>query len=492
MSYLFGKAFDYNDFVAQVRGFCQGHPIVLKSNDRLPQSGIDIVGTGTGELYVSTESYTPAGNPGSPSGSPGPGTLYRLTCTVAGSEVSSPKAQFTVEQVEGASPGLLGTLTAGERWAPDTDDPQYFGSPLGSPGLVASPQHGLRLILTTSTAWAVNDTIEFRLVDHFIGRNTDDNWVEQRYTQTGEVGTNFNTEWIARAPTFANAGGSPQSEVYYGMRTSFNVAQNYFNVAVIGADGFEPSSVFQNQPNNSGRRYMFLDDDPFNFWLTCDADGLWVVARPGAVYEHATMQLIDIFATGNQHPMPMYIGAMSEVGTLNFAESDNDRHSACFDPGDESTARFRWVDGTWYDIKNRINSYTKNDFPVDNTESPSVGADARWLAPYRSRYGNADNLDGSFDGESNITIIGLNRGSAQFLPRYDGTYELIPITMIIKDPQDAVVGDLKYVKYVAGQGINAEDTTTDTSESPNKEYIAFQNANLSDRDNFCVMELVTE
>lgn len=490
MAYLVGKAFDYNDFVKQVRGFCQGHPQVWKPNDRQAQSGIAISGTGDGELYVSTEAYTPSGPLGSPSGSPGPGILYRLTCTVAGSAVSSPKAQFTVEQVDGASPGLLGTLTAGERWAPDTDDPQYVGSPLGSPGLLSSPQHGLRLILTTSVAWAVSDTIEFRLVDHNIGPNTDHNWIEQRFTQTGETGDNFNTEWIARAPTIANAGGSPQSEVYYGMRTSFSVAQNYFNVAVMGADGFEPSSNFQSQPNSSGRRYMFLDDSPFPFWVMCDADGLWACARPSAIYEHCTMQLIDVFATGNQHPKPMYIGAMSEIGTLNFAEVDNDRHAACFDPGEESTGLFRWVDGTWYEIQNRANNYTKNDLetaPV--SQSPSQDGFARILAPYRAFYG-VNHLDGQFDGETGVHIQSLSRGSVQFLPRYDGSYELIPITLIIRDPQRAVVGDLKYVKYVTGQGLNPEDTTTDTSESPNRDYIAFQNANLSNRDNFVAMELV--
>lgn len=480
MSFFYGEAFDYNDFVAQVRGFLQGHPQVLKTNDKLPQSGFRITGSGTGDVYVSTESFTPAGNPGSPSGSPLPGTTYRLTCTVAGNEATSPKAQFTVEQLDGVSPAILGTLTAGERWAPDVDDPQYIGSPLGSPGLLGSPQHGLRIALTTTIDWVVSDTIEFTLVDHFLGRNANDNWVEQRYTQTNEDGNgNFRTEWIARMPTIAGAGASPEAQVFTGLQTSYNVGSNYYNVAIMGADGFESSSLFNAQPNTSGVRYAFLDDTAFPFWIAANADGFWACARPSSIYEHITAQLIDVFATGNQHPKPLYIGAMSEFGTLNFSEIDNDRHAAPFDPGNESSGRFRWTDASWYNVENRGNSYTKNLTPT------------RYFIPYKGEDpASGSHYDGSFAGVSGSKPFATDRGSAQFTTRYDGSLELIPITLIITDPQVATVGDLKFVKYVPGRGINAEDTTTDTSESPNKEYVALSQANLTNRDNFVVLELV--
>jgi hypothetical protein len=466
MTFQFGKAHDYNDFVAQVRGFVQGHPQVLKSDPKDPQSGVTITGTGDGELYVSTESYTPAG--AAPTG-----TTYRLTCTVAGSEVSSPRAQFTVEQL-GVSPSVLGTLTAGERFVPEGDDPQFNPSPLASPAVgIDSPQHGLRLFLTTSTDWAVSDTIEVVLVDSFIGRNASDNWVEQRYVESdADVNGNFTTEWIARAPTIAGAGNSPESTVFYGMLTSFNVPGARYNVGLMGADGYEPSSAFAGQPNSSGLRYAFLDDSPFPFWIVANADGLYVVARPSTVYQHMTLQIIDVFATGNQHPKPSYVGAMSEVDTTNFTETDNDLHAAWWDPGNESSARFRWVDGTWYNIENRTSNYSKG---VIST---------RWLQPYKHVSNEAGWQDESFP-------LGLSwaRFSRQLIDRYDGSYELLPVTLTILDPQSAVVGDLKFIKYTTGFGINSEDTTTDSSVSPAVEYIAFQNAQLTAPENYCVMEL---
>ena len=478
MSFMYGEAYDYNDFVAQVRGFLQGHPQVLLTNDKLPQSGFRITGSGLGDFFVSTEAYTPAGNPGSPSGSPLPGTTYRLTCTVAGNEATSPRAQFTVEQL-GVSPSVIGTLTAGEKFFPDSDDPQFIGSPLGSPGLLESPQHGLRINMTTTVDWVVSDTIEFTLVDHFLGRNSDDNYIEQRWTLTDEDGNgNYRTEWIARMPTIASAGGSPEAQVYAGLQTSFSVGSNYYNVAIMGADGFEPSSLFNAQPNTSGVRYAFLDDNSFPFWIAANADGFWAAARPGSIYQHMTAQLLDVFATGNQHPKPLYIGAMSEFGTLNFSEIDNDRHSAPFDPGNEASGRFRWTDASWYDVVNRANNYLKSVVPT------------RYFIPYKGEDSVSNYDNGTFDGVSAEKPMTTDRASNQFTTRYDGSLELIPITLIITDPQVATVGDLKFVKYVPGRGINAEDTTTDTSESPNKEYIALSQANLTDRDNFVVMELV--
>jgi hypothetical protein len=483
-TYFAGRAFDYNDVIKQIRGFVQGHPQVFKTDYDVPQSGITITGTGVGNLYVSTESYTPAGAVGAASPS---GTGYRLTCTVAGSEVTSPRAQFTVEQL-GISPSVLGTLTAGERWAPDGDDPQYVGSPLGSPGQVASPLHGLRLILDTSTNWAVSDTIEFRLVDHNLDGNAIYNWEEQRFRQQAEDGIgNFDTDWIARAPTFALATSSPQAEVYYGLKSTYNVSQNYFNVGVMGADGYNDSALFNAQPNTSGVRYWLLDETSFPFWVKADGDGIWCCARIGSVYQHMTMQLIKVFATGTQHPKPMYIGAQAELETVTFSESDNDRNASCFDPGDESSALFRWVDGNWYKVENRTAAYTKGA----NRDSAAVGeiyTGVFWVHPFRSNYGQASWDNGTMGGESTLSIMEWNNFLNQMIARYDGSYELIPVALITGTPQDAVVGDFSYIKAVTGQGINAEDTTTDTSQSPNQEYIAFQNTNLSDRDNFIVME----
>jgi hypothetical protein len=465
MSFFYGRAFDYNDFVKQVRGFLQGHPRILKSDETQPASGVTITGTGDGEIFVSTESYTPAGG--------GSGTLYRLTCTTAGSEVTSPKAQFTVEQI-GASPSVLGTLTAGERFVPDGDQGAFFASPAGSPATQDnSPQHGLQIILSTSTDWAVNDTIEFRLVDHFIGRNTADNMIEERFAQTTpDNDGNFVTEWICRIPSVANAGNSPEFTARAGLQTSFSEANARYNVAVMGADDFVASNAFASQPNTSGLRYAFLDNSPFPFWLTCDADGFYVVARPGAVYEHITAQIIGVFATGNQHPKPLFIGAMSEVNTTNFSETDNDLHAAFWDPGNESSARFRWVDGSWYNIENRTTGYSKGIIPT------------RFFNPYKGGSNENDNISDL------ARVFSYGEFMDNLISRYDGSFELMPVTMIITDPQSAVVGDLKFIKATTGNGINSEDTTTDSSVSPAAEYIAFQNAQLTGFSNFCVMELV--
>ena len=474
MSFLYGKAHGCNDFVKQVRGFLQGHPQVNRTVLTDPQSGITLTGTGVGELFVSTESYTPAGNPGSPAGSPEPGTKYTLTCTVAGSEVTSPQAQFTVVQV---GVGTLGTLTAGEEWVPDNDVATITSPEVTSPVAAGSPQHGLRLFLNTSVDWAVSDTVEFHLVDHFIGRDANDNFEEMRFTETAaDANGDFITEWICRMPSVSGVAASPETPAYTGMLTSFNDADTRRNVAVMAAGGFEASSAFASQPSGSGVRYAYLQNTPFNFWLSCDADGYYAVARPGAVYEHMTAQLIDIIATGNQHPLPLFVGAMSENNNSDSvpSQTSNDEHAAFWDGGIESSARFRWVDGSWYSFENRTTLYDK---AVTSTN---------WVWPYKNR----DTVAGSEDGnEPDAADYGWSELSHQMLPRYDGSYETDPVILMQTSPQSAVIGELKFMKYVSGNGLNAEDTSEDTSVSPAQSYIIFQNANLADNDNFIAMVL---
>lgn len=479
MSFFFGKAHDYNDFVKQLRGWLQGHPQVLKTNEKDPQSGIRITGTGDGELFVSTESFTPAGNAGSPSASPLPGTTYRLTCTVAGTAVSSPKAQFTVEQL-GASPSVLGTLTVGERFVPDQDYARFFRSPAGSPATLNSPEigHGLELFLTTSTAWAVNDTIEFTLVDHFIGRDTNDNFVEQEFSQTApDSDGNFTTRWHARIPSIANAGASPEFQYFVHMETNFVEASSIFNVGIASGNVYNGSNPAFGQVGASGARYMALSDIPFPFWITADADGFYAVTRIGSVYEHMTCQLLDIFATGNQHPLPIYVGAMSNVSTVTASQIDNNQHTAFWQPSSGASAQFRWVDGTWYAVTNRNSSF---QFSFAKT---------RFIVPWAAQKSAfVSSLETFPSGGSNS--LDWNILLHQMLPRYDGSYELLPATLVITDPQDAVVGDLKYLKAVTGNGLNSEDTTTDNAVSPAREYIAFQDAQLTDNEFFCAMELI--
>lgn len=468
MSFLVGEAFDYNNYVKQIRGYMQGHPQVFKTNPFDSQDGITITGTGDGTVYVATEAFTPAGSVGSPAGSPSPGTLYRLTCTVAGNASTSPIAAFDVEQdPDNLSPAFLGSMLVGQRFLAD----DLLASPQ-----VPSPLHGLEVIIETLSDWVVADTIEFRLVDHTISPtgDVDENWVEDRYTEgVPDVNDDFVTEWIAHAPTIAGAGASPQTPMHFGMQTTFDFGDQFFNVALLGADDFESSSLFAAQPNASPLTFVFLDDQSFPFWLTGDADAMCAVARPGSVYEWAYLGIIDVFATGNQHPKPMFVGGMGEDGTRTFSEVNNSFHAAFWNGGSNSPAYFRWVDGTWFTIINRNNSTytTRNNFP------------ARWLSPWRSYDTGAPLNTSQPDTMQDLTVT--------IVDRYDGTFECLPATMFFHEtPQPATVGDLKFVKFVPGFTINSEDEGRDNTVSPRLIFLAFQNAQLGAREDFAAMELI--
>lgn len=446
MPYLVSEAFDYNDFVKQVRGYAQGHPQLSKSDPKAVNSGVTITGTGDGTLYITSEAATPT-------------VTYRLVCTVAGSEITSPKAQFNVFRTDTSPHTSLGTLTVSERFT-------HGGT-------------GLGLILRTATDWVVSDTVEFTLAVHNLSTlespNSFGNWVEDRFTQgTADGNGDFVTEWIAHAPTVAGAGQSPETPMHFGMKTVFDFTDNYYNVALGASDGFEGSSAFDQQPNFSGSRYMLLGQNPFKFWLVADSDCLITVARISSVYQWGYLGLISMYATGTQHPKPMFVGAMSEVSSAQPSSTDNDENAAFWNPGPSSTALFRWTDGSWYEFLNRGPSYSiSSSTPLTNL---------RMIWPYRD-----ESSAGYSEKQFPLDARGL---TTQQISRFDGTYEQLPITLIIESPQFAVVGELKHLKFIPGFAISAEDVSLDTSVSPQVEGVIFSNANLSGRQDFAVLELI--
>lgn len=455
MPYLVGEAFDYNDFVKQVRGFVQGHPQLNKSNPKLINSGVAITGTGDGVVYLTTEAHTPA-------------TMeITLTCTTAGGDNTSPKAAFSVERTDAGSESL-GTLVSGERFS--------YGDSGASPQL-----YGIGIILRTTTDWALNDTIVFALEAHNLSTlespNSIGNWVEDRFTEGApNIDGDFVIEWIAHAPTTAAAGQSPENPQHFGMQTLFSQASNYFNVRLAGMDAYVSSSDFDQQPNYSGARYLLLAQSAFRFWLVATSDGLVACCKISSVYQWVTLSLLDVYSTGNQHPKPMLVGGMSEVSTAQPSEFDNDLNASFWNPGDESSLLFRWVDGTWLEFKNRGTTYSQT------SSTPLTALKMVW--PFRDP--NTKTI--------NLPLIGHPTDARELTqtlrPRYDGTYELIPIQLIMQSPQFAVVGEIRFIKFISGFNVASEDTGDDTSVSPNEEFVILQNANLTGRQDFVALEFV--
>lgn len=454
MAFLVGEAFDYNDFVKQIRGFVQGHPQLVKSDPKQINSGVTRTGTGDGVLYITTEAHTPK-------------VSYKLVCTVAGSDVTSPKAQFNVYREDTSPRTLLGTLVSSERF--------QHGDPGASPRLT-----GLGLILRTTTAWAVNDTISFTLGTHNLSTlespNSFGNWVEDRFTEAApDSSGDFVTEWIAHAPTVANAGQSPETPMHFGMQTAFSEADSYYNVRVAGMDAFNNSSLFTGQVNYSGSRYILTSKNAFRFWLTADSDALVVCAKVSSVYQWGYLGLIELYATGGQHAKPMFVGGMSETVSTLPSSSNNAVNSAFWNPANGSRSLFRWVDGSWYNFQNRDNSYTVSEADTSSTTN------GRFVWPFRDQ-NTAAYQTSQAPRDARSFVINLQR-------RFDDTYELLPVMLVSSQPQIATIGEFKFIKQITGHLLSSEDTGTDTSVSPNKDFIVLQNANLTAREQYVALEL---
>lgn len=446
--FLVGEAFDYNDFVKQMRCMAQNHPRVSKSNPKNGiAEGITITGTGAGRLYVTPGASVPTGG-------------YTLTCTRAGSDTTSPLAQFSVVRNSGSV--NIGTLTAGRRFVDNQ-----------------SPSTRLGLILRTTTPWIIGDTIAFTLVAGTLGSQA---WIQDRFTEgTEDANGDFVTEWIAHAPTIASAGASPEDRQHFGLQTMFTFATGIYNVRLRGFDGYVSANLYANQTNSSTEKYIHLLDQPMSFWATVNGDRLCAVVKCGSVYEWVYLGWVDVHATGTQHPKPMFVGGMSADSTLSASSIDNN-HSAFWDPatslGAQTSAVFRWVDGTWLVVLNK--SGTNDDNLAGNLAIQPFGAVAAGgvLGQIATAQAPAENVRTGFTYLTNrwVPQLGSNR------------YELMPCTIVMKTPAVNVIGDLIGVYGISGFSQASENTVLDDN-SPQRYYVVFQNAFETTRRSFAALRL---
>ena len=321
-----------------------------------------------------------------------------------------------------------------------------------------------------------------------------------------------------------NGGTSPEKEIYFGIQTMGDTNVGYANWQIRGFTGFATSSPqyvdFLGQPGKSPPVYLPLQFSPavMEYWFIANNRHVKGVVKTGSSYQNFYIGFINPYALESEYPYPMYVGATAQSESIIFSSNalhlhgilspgSSDNSKSVPTPGDSfptlrATSYLRWVDGVWYGCKNWVGTSTEGSFGTGEPDAENFSTYP--FAPYENvedeneqlvnpeRHGNKG--DAWYDTGSGIgfkdTAPGGTPHNQQF--RAYGSPEqtnLWPLTLF-NQGQGNIAGDLDGVYWAPGAGgLTSEDTFTDSGESPEVVYTAFQSAWRTDSWSYLAMRM---
>jgi len=321
---------------------------------------------------------------------------------------------------------------------------------------------------------------------------------------------NYTSEWVGIGPG-NDPVNNPQT-IYIGFQTQFTGTSKQ-NVEVRGFD-IVSDSPFGGLGNASPPVYLYLTFSP-SMETYMRGDGEMVagfVDVNTAVAEWFYAGFIDVHATSVSHPRPIYVGGAgyeaddtraSSGAKLGFFPSPVIENSGS-DPKPGS-AYFRWVDGNWVNVGN--NGVTSagaesqlNDAAFRSFTWPyrtETGLDPDWFgadgAAITPSFGtiNPDTINGDFSGvQANPSqylpfVAGMRPTPTTVTPVPDQRFGLLPVVLLMRNPAQAIVGDLRSVFHVTGTG----QATKNRILEEGRVYIVGQNHEKTNVQDFAALEL---
>lgn len=218
------------------------------------------------------------------------------------------------------------------------------------------------------------------------------NWAELRYSTT-EAGTG------RRVLMLRGPGNSGTDQIYVNIHTDFNVIGDWYNWHITGAAGYNPATAYNDQPGQStgaaaaGHDGFWLrlwnsavpGASNIPYWFIADGRFFKIIAKVSTSYQHMCGGFILPYATPNEYPYPLYIGAMGESSAFRWSETSNQNWA--YWRGYYSSAH-RWIDGAW--LKHR--TVQSNGGIV----STNAGSAEPLIWPKCSRISDGTGYDGSY------------------------------------------------------------------------------------------------
>lgn len=300
----------------------------------------------------------------------------------------------------------------------------------------------------------VRSTIDFVAGDVFTitlgGGGIGTAWTEIAFSDTAGVsGTERN--WQVAAP---GPGGADNIRI--SMETFTDALNSCYNVKL---NGTAPLGAV------STDAFLYLQDNPMEFWISADDRNVTGVVVVGTVWESFNAGWADQLSSDVAQPFPMFVGAMGAQEDGKPSELDS-QHSAFFDPGrftfvgvNDGGSNYNMPDGSWRNLSNR------NSFSTDETSSI--------IFPYQTAV-QAVNLDKS-GGTNTWSLVG---------PTINGALKTME-TVITMDA-DKVPATLRNFRAVGGINSNAGDTIN----LSDGQYLIVQNGARTGTLNYGAIRLV--
>jgi len=270
---------------------------------------------------------------------------------VVGDEFTLTGATFT-----GTGNGTIDSIdptpsAVAETWTVACTDASTPGSEVWS---VTGSVSGAQASATTGVAYT-NTYVEFSITaggtnfavsDQFVF-DTDQGtlsaagqaWVEERYDDATLDGEGLqDLELILRGP-----GLSGTEQIWASFTTNQSVTSDYYNMILHTHIGYVSSNALVDQPGYIGDRVIPMWNATIRYWLCVNGQRIAIACKVETHYMSGYVGKFNPYATPNQYPYAITVGAMTTTTTLRYSSSSSF-------PYDDGMA-VRKVDGTWGTFK---------------------------------------------------------------------------------------------------------------------------------------------
>lgn len=324
--------------------------------------------------------------------------------------------------------------------------------------IVGTPYVSAHLNFTIS-----DSTIDFNVGDKFTFTTTQGALTAEG--QAWDLMRSTSTELLVKGK---GLGGT--DEIYVNLFAYSNPTSDIYNLIIRGAAGYVSSHVWDDQPGQSPKIGLSLWNDPMKYWFIANGRRFIIVAKVSTYYVSGYFGLMLPYGTPGQYPYPLVIG-----GNLPNSESAY------------QNVNYSWPNerNTNYWAPRNIHS-NHQDYPTaDISNTVLYWHDGSWI-DFTNGYSN-NQSNGFYDYSSGSTWI---NNIAPVVPIWmrenlDGTYELIPHTMITSVPSDSLAGELDGSFFVTGFSNGSENTVTVGADT----YLVVQNVYRNAVRDFAAIKL---
>lgn len=237
-------------------------------------------------------------------------------------------------------------------------------------------------------------------------------WTQMRYS-TSEAGTG------RRVLMLRGPGNAGTDQIYVNLQTDFNTPNDWYNWKIWGATGYNAATAYNDQPGQTsaaGRtgywaRFWYSTTpgaSAIPYWFIADGRCFKIIAKVSNTYQQLFGGFFLPYATPNEYPYPLMIGAMGYQAEYRWSQSDY--RNWAYWKGYYASAH-RWIDGAWHEHATVNSSYT--GYSTGNSDLATL------VWPKNSRHIDGQGFDGSYR-LAPLSLYHFNGANADIGARFYG------------------------------------------------------------------------